>query len=106
MTATFDERITETGGRTTGFDYLRIGLAVGVVAWHTIPLSYGPEAAKAVMTGPWRAVVAIILPAFFALSGFLVAGSLERNRSLFRFGSLRALRILGVTPNWAVLKRR
>ena len=91
---TFNDRMVETGGRTTGFDYLRIGLAVAVVMWHTIPLSYGRAVGDIVMHGPLRPIVAFILPTFFALSGFLVAGSLDRTRSLFRFGSLRALRIV------------
>jgi peptidoglycan/LPS O-acetylase OafA/YrhL len=39
-------------------------------------------------------VVTLILPMFFALSGFLVAGSLERCRTLVGFLSMRALRIL------------
>lgn len=91
---TVGDRITTTGGRTTGFDYLRVGLAVSVVLWHTVQVSYGQTAANIIVSGPFRPVIAIILPAFFALSGFLVAGSLERNTSLIRFGSLRILRIV------------
>jgi peptidoglycan/LPS O-acetylase OafA/YrhL len=41
----------------------------------------------------WRFLPAIIVPAFFALSGYLVAGSLARN-SLPNFFTLRLLRIL------------
>lgn len=88
-------RLEETGGRTTGFDYLRVLLAVAVVLWHTVALSYGGETAIWIMSQPpYRAMVAIILPAFFALSGFLVTGSLDRNRSLLRFAALRGLRIV------------
>lgn len=93
--ATVRSRLAETGGRTTGFDYLRVLLAVAVVLWHTVALSYGGDAAIWIMSQhPYRAIVAIILPAFFALSGFLVTGSLDRNASLFRFLSLRGLRIV------------
>jgi peptidoglycan/LPS O-acetylase OafA/YrhL len=38
--------------------------------------------------------MAALLPAFFALSGFLVSGSLERTRTVPMFLGLRALRIL------------
>lgn len=90
---TIGDRVVETGGRTTGFDYLRVGLAAAVVLWHTFPVSYGIGAEEVLTLWP-RPVIAIILPAFFALSGFLVAGSLERNTSLIRFAALRALRII------------
>lgn len=93
--ATVRGRLEETGGRSTGFDYLRVLLAVAVVLWHTVALSYGGDAAIWVMSQhPYRAIIAIILPAFFALSGFLVTGSLDRNSSLLRFVALRGLRIV------------
>ncbi|MFE1601521.1 acyltransferase family protein [Methylobacterium sp. ID0610] len=77
---------------TTGFDYLRIGLATAVVLWHSFPISYGQWAYDTALGLPVRALISLILFMFFALSGFLVAGSLERNR-LPAFLSLRALRI-------------
>ena len=40
-----------------------------------------------------RPFVGIILPMFFALSGFLVAGSLERNKSPISFFGLRIIRL-------------
>lgn len=91
---TIGERVAETGGRTTGFDYLRIGLALAVMVWHSFPISYGKPFETMVLGGWARPLVAFILPAFFALSGFLVAGSLERNTSLLRFAALRAIRIM------------
>ena len=94
MGISIQQRMTDTGGRTTGFDYLRIGLAVAVVFWHTFPIAYGPVAGNFGEVGAIRPFYFFILPSFFALSGFLVAGSLERNRSLIRFASLRALRIV------------
>lgn len=91
---TIGQRVAETGGRTTGFDYLRIGLALAVMVWHSFPISYG-KPFETMVLGSWaRPMVAFILPAFFALSGFLVAGSLERNTSLLRFAALRAIRIM------------
>ena len=86
-------RISATGGRTSGFDYLRIGLAVAVVCFHSALVSYGREADTA-LWGTWlRPFVRAILPMFFALSGYLVAGSLARSKSVGQFLGLRMIRI-------------
>ena len=82
------------GPATAGFDYLRIGLATAVLAWHSIILSTGSTPLdQALWSGPFRFLPAAILPMFFALSGFLVSASLERTR-LHQFLTLRALRII------------
>lgn len=78
--------------RPSGFDYLRLSLAVSVLVYHSIAVSYGSEAAARFLEGPWRPLAIFIVPSFFALSGFLVAGSLERN-TIPAFLTLRALRI-------------
>jgi peptidoglycan/LPS O-acetylase OafA/YrhL len=84
----------KTMGPTRGFDYLRIILALGVVVWHSILISYGVDAVVAAREVWWaRPLHNAILPMFFALSGFLVTGSLLRT-SLLQFVALRALRIL------------
>jgi peptidoglycan/LPS O-acetylase OafA/YrhL len=81
-------------GFTAGFDYLRIGLAIAVLVWHSFILSTGSGALyRTAWSGPFRFLLAIILPMFFALSGFLVAGSLERTR-VHQFVVLRALRLI------------
>ena len=81
-------------GFTAGFDYLRIGLALAVLVWHSDILSTGSAALyRAAWGGPFRFLLAVILPMFFALSGFLVAGSLARTR-LHQFVVLRALRLV------------
>lgn len=80
-------------GRTTGFDYLRLGLAVAVLCSHSIDVSYGVNFTVRFENGPIRPLIAVILPMFFALSGFLVAGSLERCRSLVSFIGLRMIRL-------------
>jgi peptidoglycan/LPS O-acetylase OafA/YrhL len=90
---TIADRIEATGGRPTGFDYMRIFLSVSIVAWHTVQTSYGDPVAATVWTIGWRPVLGLILPMFFALSGFLVAGSLARTPELTKFLGLRALRI-------------
>ncbi|MCJ1962865.1 acyltransferase family protein [Novosphingobium mangrovi (ex Hu et al. 2023)] len=90
---TLSEQLTATRGRPAGFDYLRIALAAMIVVWHTAITSYGTETQTALALGPSRPIWAAILPMFFALSGFLVSGSLERSRTLISFLGLRVLRI-------------
>lgn len=91
---TLHRRMLETGGRSTGFDYLRIVLAISVIVWHAFPLSYGSSAEAIKNSAIWsQLLVGLALPMFFALSGFLVAGSLERNPSIVTFLGLRAIRI-------------
>lgn len=92
-----EERLKVTQGRPSGFDYMRVVLAVGVIFWHSKLTSYGEGAGY---THNWIADVALlplaifILPMFFSLSGFLVAGSLERSKTFLTFLGLRVLRIV------------
>ncbi|MET3911287.1 peptidoglycan/LPS O-acetylase OafA/YrhL [Bradyrhizobium sp. S3.3.6] len=79
-------------GRPAGFDFLRITLAIAVILWHSVAVSYGPAAEQWFYGGPLKPLVWFVIPAFFALSGFLVAGSLERN-DLPSFVTLRVIRI-------------
>lgn len=90
---TIADRMEVTHGRPTGFDYLRLILATSIIVWHAFPLSYGAGVDAAFMASPWRPLVACLVPMFFALSGFLVAGSLERN-PIVTFLGLRIIRIL------------
>lgn len=80
-------------GNTSGFDHLRIGLSVSVLVWHAYSIVNFDESVRLFWGGPARALPAAILPMFFALSGFLVTGSLGRTR-LHRFALLRVLRIV------------
>ncbi len=91
-TATLFSRLVQTKDRPSGFDYLRLFLSVTIIAWHTIWVCYGVTAQAAFWHGPFRAFFYFLVPSFFALSGFLVAGSLERN-TLTSFLTLRAIRI-------------
>ncbi|RVT39901.1 acyltransferase family protein [Sphingobium algorifonticola] len=90
---TLDEQITRTGGRPSGFDYLRIGLSCAIVCWHSVVTTYGPDFQDAVQTTGWRALIGMLVPMFFSVSGFLVAGSLERCPSMVSFIGLRVIRI-------------
>jgi peptidoglycan/LPS O-acetylase OafA/YrhL len=93
QSVTISERIKNVGGHSTGFDYLRISLAFGVVGYHSAITTYGQAAQDKLVLGPLHSFIALILPSFFALSGFLVAGSLERSKNIVHFLSLRILRI-------------
>lgn len=92
------ERLNVTKGRPTGFDYLRIILALGVIIAHSIPLSYGLQYSYQLAATPLGSVQSWIVPMFFALSGFLVAGSLERNH----IGVFVGLRLIRIAPALAV----
>jgi len=87
------EKLALNGGRPTGFDYLRISLSVVIVFAHSIITSYGEAAGATIWEVPYRPLVGMFLPMFFALSGFLVAGSLVRTTSVVQFLGLRVIRI-------------
>lgn len=89
---TIGSRIAERGGYTRGFDVMRIGLAIAVLCWHSIYSTRGYD--YNIWSGPFRALPSLILPMFFALSGYLVAGSLLRSKTLIEFFTLRVLRLV------------
>ncbi len=92
MGQTFGKQLQATGGRSSGFDYLRIALSVAIASWHAVLITCGPANAGDFWSGPWRPLTFSLVPIFFALSGFLVSGSLSRN-DLVSFVALRVLRI-------------
>jgi peptidoglycan/LPS O-acetylase OafA/YrhL len=91
--ATIGEQFAGANGYTTGFDYLRIGLALAVLCWHSIWISGSQDLDVALWSGPFRVFPAAILPMFFALSGFLVSNSFQRTR-LHEFVTLRIIRLV------------
>jgi peptidoglycan/LPS O-acetylase OafA/YrhL len=94
MTMTISEYILATKGHPSGFDYLRLVLAVSVIVMHTMTVCYGVDALTAIFMTPARPVLFVVVPAFFAISGFLVAASFQRVNNIPVFLALRALRIL------------
>lgn len=90
----FADRLAAAGNRPAGFDYLRLLLSTLVIVTHAVGVAYGVGETLRIFGGALRPAVALILPMFFALSGFLVAGSLERCRSLISFLGLRLLRLV------------
>src|ERR1700733_11160333 len=86
------DRLTAVNNRPSGFDYLRITLAVSIVLWH-VPWLISGNIKGPIMS--WLNPIAFsLVPMFFALSGFLVAGSLDRSKTMVMFLGLRGLRIV------------
>lgn len=87
---TIGEILDLNKGIGPGFDFLRVALALSVVAWHSVPVANGgnwPDLTRVV----WFPGYAILVM-FFGLSGFLIAGSALR-LSLREFLINRSLRI-------------
>lgn len=93
MSATLSARLAVCNGRPSGFDYLRIGLAVMIFLIHAMSTSYGPEVYFWIRNSLFRPVIALWVPMFFALSGFLVSGALERSKTMISFLGMRILRV-------------
>ena len=94
-TATLKQRMDAADGRPSGFDYMRVVLSFAVLVAHALDNGGGKEFSGMVVWGTpgLDAAVLSILPMFFALSGFLVAGSLYRCKTLISFMGLRFVRI-------------
>jgi peptidoglycan/LPS O-acetylase OafA/YrhL len=88
------DRMIAADNRSSGFDYMRLGLASTVILWHSVLSSHGWERGYADVGALRWSVIATVLPMFFAFSGFLVAGSLDRSKTLVAFFGQRILRIL------------
>ncbi len=82
-------------GRSNNFDFLRLALAVLVIFSHSYPLGTGSENAEPIkrMTHGQMTGGAIAVDLFFVMSGFLIAASAERSRSLLEFLKKRVRRI-------------
>jgi len=91
--STFADMLVKADSRPSGFDYMRITLAVLITAYHSIRTTYGTDVDIALWQTELRGPLRLVLPMFFVLSGFLVAGSMERCRTLVSFLGLRAIRI-------------
>ena len=91
---TIGKSLSLTNNRPSGFDYMRLILATAVLCSHTINVCYGQAYTNAIWASPLRGPLGIILPLFFALSGFLVAGSLQRCNTLVSFVGLRIIRLV------------
>ena len=90
---TLGDQLDKFKGIGPGFDHMRIGLAVAILAWHSFGASYGTEWVKTA-PGFILATLATLLPMFFGLSGFLIMGSAFRTHDVRIFITFRVLRIL------------
>lgn len=94
---TIGKRLNDTRNRPSGFDYMRPLLAFGVIWSHGMLLTGGDfsfVSSRNVFGLMASAFMTSTLPMFFTLSGFLVAGSLERSDTLIMFFGLRIFRIM------------
>ena len=95
MFPTLSSVLEHNRGIGPGFDFLRLFLSLSVLFWHSFVVCRGLEwGVNFINLSPYRGAVCILLPSFFALSGFLVAGSMQRTGYLEIFILHRALRIL------------
>src|SRR3954463_13969378 len=109
--STVQDVIDSHSGVAPGFGLLRHALAVVIILYHTYNITFGRDAnpgyAKGELIANWSELgatqfaIEVLRPglfalvgAFFALSGFLVAGSALRTKSVRVFLSFRVLRIL------------
>jgi peptidoglycan/LPS O-acetylase OafA/YrhL len=97
------DQMERTNGRSSGFDYMRVGLAALIVCLHSVTTSYGMPAQDALWGSIPGRPLTLLVPMFFALSGFLVAGSWERCRTMMSFLGLRVLRIFPALSAQVVL---
>jgi peptidoglycan/LPS O-acetylase OafA/YrhL len=83
------------GGLGPGFDTWRFGLSTSIVFLHSFFVCYGRDSPISSEVGRIGTPIFVaILPIFFGLSGFLVAASAARAKSVVRFLSFRALRLV------------
>jgi peptidoglycan/LPS O-acetylase OafA/YrhL len=87
-----EEVMNAESRHTNGFDYLRLGLALTILVVHGLE-TYDPIYSTLVTITWFGPIHRAILGCFFALSGFLVTGSLLRN-NVPRFIALRIMRIV------------
>lgn len=102
---TLGEAMDRHGGTGPGFDFLRLALALSILYSHAF-LATGSKAglANTVISTVTRAdsssyihpevVRVLLVPMFFAVSGFLVTGSAFRTRTVTKFMTFRVLRIV------------
>ena len=88
----FGKKADAARAHTSGFDALRLILAVGILCFHSTFVTRGDDAVAWHL--PYRPLSSLMLPMFFALSGYLVAGSFFRTETLAQFLTLRVLRIV------------
>jgi peptidoglycan/LPS O-acetylase OafA/YrhL len=86
------------GGAGPGFDFLRIALAFSILYAHSFLVTGSRSGLLNEIPGApemhRRPVTLLLIPMFFAVSGFLVTGSAFRTRVISKFMTYRVLRII------------
>ncbi len=82
--------------RNNNYDFLRFLAAVMVIFSHSFALSYGNGEKEwcSLITREQLTFGRIAVIVFFIISGFLIAQSFERSRSLIKYAKARVLRIM------------
>jgi len=80
-------------GRDNRLTPIRFVLATAVLVEHAIIVTQGPLPPPPLAVNAWS-LSYIAVNAFFILSGFLIADSLERRADIFTYAASRALRIM------------
>jgi len=80
-------------GRDNRLTLIRFVLAASVLLEHAIIVTQGPLPPPPLTVNGWS-LSYIAVNAFFVLSGFLIADSLERRADVFTYAASRALRIM------------
>jgi peptidoglycan/LPS O-acetylase OafA/YrhL len=88
-----EQRMMDARMRPSGFDYMRLGLAISVIFFHSLEFSSRTPALWFLTHRPFNVWDMSVVPMFFALSGFLVAGSLDRSRYILDYLGFRVLRV-------------
>lgn len=92
---TISKRLIELRGHGPNFDLVRLIAASAVLISHAFPITMGDNRAEPLYrgTGGDLTLGTLAVGIFFATSGFLIAGSMERSRSIPAFAWRRAVRI-------------
>jgi peptidoglycan/LPS O-acetylase OafA/YrhL len=81
-------------GRNNNLNLIRMIAAVAVLVSHAWPIALGAEAVQPLERGLMGSTLGgIAVYVFFAISGFLIARSYERQASVFRWARARVLRL-------------
>lgn len=87
-------KMSQNATESNHFLLLRLICATSVVAFHACPAALGPRHYPDWVFGLGFPAFEISVDIFFAISGYLIAASLERRRDLWSFVVARASRIL------------
>jgi peptidoglycan/LPS O-acetylase OafA/YrhL len=98
---TFGSILDKHRGEGPGFGFMRLALAVTILVIHSKAFAgfrtYDAHGAALGAVGEWagpsKPIYVVLVPAFFALSGFLVTGSAFRTKFTSTFLAFRGLRI-------------